>query len=661
LRLRRIRLPYIGWAFLFSASYAYAQGISRPEILDLAHRMVQYNWSPLPQNLIGKCGSPGQYVAGKSYLGLPYVYGGNDGILRDGSNEFEAKLKGKQFQVVGDDATRQRSCAAGIDCSSYISHSWGLKGRAMTVGTISGLARQKEYTSLEPGDAITFGEHHVVLVEQVLDTPVGPRVKVCQAHQHNELTNCDELLSFKDIQNARYWEYKHVDEDKVTASSNTGNPAPPKDEAVTLTPNILNFGKVDLGKSKSLAVSISNGSETTLTASIANPTDRSQEFLIGRPVDIKGHSTAPLAVSFAPSTTGNHVLSMEIRTGQLRSKRVTLIGEGTTHCLTAELEDPLALLRLDRFAAHTTRSEYGVSIKNCGTEPVTVTRILFGVNHPWLLKTDSTLPQIVGSRTEAEVRFSILSEADEDLSGQMLIRSDTAEDVAVRLQAHVLASCLRLPMSSRLIFGDVVSTEKGQDRSIILAACGESDVRNITVTQTDSSNSFSISGIPDVLSAGSSRQLDVHLNPVNLGDQRGVFQFKADGIEPLPFVVTANVSGCLSSDKKTLKFQTGFPHRRKLEVQVVVSNCGEAPLRITAWAKETNKFSVVAVDRPNVVLTVGHAQTVNVTFSANRKGAWSDALVIGWSDPHGASNNPIIGAVVPITGVVRRKHWWSLR
>jgi hypothetical protein len=659
LRLCRLRLLYKLLVLFVCIQSAFSQKIARKDIVAIAHQMNEYSWSPGAENLTGQCGKTGQYVAGHPYLGLPYLYGGNDGVLRDGSNEFEARLKeigpkGERSQVVGDASDVNRACAAGIDCSGYVSHSWGLKGRMFKVPTISAFARSKDYGSLRPGDAITFGTYHVVLVEALSDTPLGPRVKVCEAHQHNELTNCNRTFSFKDLQYAAYWEYKSVDDGKTNPSLDDRKPKPLSKELVSITPRVLAFGKVDLGQSKSLALSISNKSDSPLDADIRGFGGQSTDFVHPPRLTIREHSTARLPVVFTPSASGSRTASTEIKIGQLTTRTITVTGEGATHCLAARSQDPLELGSFDVSLQDNRERLSGVTVGNCGTEPVAVRYVEFHAKQPWSFESTGLFPRIVPIGTEAVFQFLVKAVAASDLAGTITIHSDAADDVVVQLHAHVLTPCLRVLKSESLHLGDVIATGDGIDRIITLESCGEGTIQHIAITERQSASPFDLLQKPEMLPARSTKDLVVRFRPTDLGTQRAEIDITADGVEPIKLTATANVIGCLRPDQGQITLQERFPRRHGLETRLTVLNCGTIPLSVSARILQLGKFRVVPVDPSKELLLGGENETFRVFFLANKKGTWTDSLLIGWGESKGFLR-------IPLTAVVRRSHWWSLR
>lgn len=152
---------------------------TRTEILDRAQKLANHTWVCAASNLHASCSKkyvcdwkPGQHVTG-----LPYRWGG-----ADSPEEFDHNLT-RGLAAGSHSRYGVLSCAAGVDCSGFVSLCWGLSGSGHAYGTstlreIAGKLKSNWYTDLKPGDALNKPGTHVVLFTGY--NPDGT-INVCEA------------------------------------------------------------------------------------------------------------------------------------------------------------------------------------------------------------------------------------------------------------------------------------------------------------------------------------------------------------------------------------------------------------------------------------------------------------------------------------------------
>jgi hypothetical protein len=152
---------------------------TRAEIVARAEKLANHTWTCAASNLHASCSK--QYVSdwkpGQSVKGLPYRWGG-----MDSPEEFDHKLASglaagshSRFGVL--------KCAAGVDCSGFVSVCWGLSGSEHMYGTstlreIAGKPRYNWFEDMKPGDVLNKPGTHVVLFTGY--NPDGT-INVCEA------------------------------------------------------------------------------------------------------------------------------------------------------------------------------------------------------------------------------------------------------------------------------------------------------------------------------------------------------------------------------------------------------------------------------------------------------------------------------------------------
>lgn len=182
---------------------------TRAEIVARAQRLASHSWVCAASNLRASCSKryvsdwkPGQHVTG-----LPYRWGG-----MDGPEEFDRKLA---HGLAAGSHSRYGvlNCAAGVDCSGFVSLCWGLSGSGHAYGTstlrqIAGKLKSNWFTDLKPGDALNKPGTHVVLFTGY--NPDGT-ISVCEASGSQARVVCRKS-TWSRFKGFIPLEYKGIDE-----------------------------------------------------------------------------------------------------------------------------------------------------------------------------------------------------------------------------------------------------------------------------------------------------------------------------------------------------------------------------------------------------------------------------------------------------------------
>jgi hypothetical protein len=137
---------------------------TRAETVARAKALASHSWVANATNLKASCSK--RYVSdwktGQRITGLPYCWGGIDSI-----EMFDRKL-GQGLAAGAHSRYGVLSCAAGIDCSGFVTRAWGLQLTGHTYSTsnlrlIAGKPRYNWFTDMKPGDVLNKAGSHVVL------------------------------------------------------------------------------------------------------------------------------------------------------------------------------------------------------------------------------------------------------------------------------------------------------------------------------------------------------------------------------------------------------------------------------------------------------------------------------------------------------------------
>lgn len=147
-----------------AATVARLPSTTREEILARAKTFSEHTWKCGAPNLRASCSK--NYVSdwkvGEVITGIPYNWGGFDS-----PQSFDLKLA-KGMAAGAHSRNGVLSCAAGIDCSGFVSYCWGIPLSSHLYGTanlrqIAAKPKYNWYTDMKPGDALNKPGSHVVL------------------------------------------------------------------------------------------------------------------------------------------------------------------------------------------------------------------------------------------------------------------------------------------------------------------------------------------------------------------------------------------------------------------------------------------------------------------------------------------------------------------
>jgi hypothetical protein len=174
------------WLALVSAHVCSAQSsviahlprTSRAEVVARAQKLANHSWTCNASNLNASCSRKyrSDWKAGQRVTGIPYRWGGTDNV-----EEFDRKL-GQGLAAGAHSRYGVLSCAAGVDCSGFVTQCWGLSGghaySTSNLRVIAGKPKYNWFSDMKPGDALNLPGSHVVLFTGY--NPNGT-INVCEA------------------------------------------------------------------------------------------------------------------------------------------------------------------------------------------------------------------------------------------------------------------------------------------------------------------------------------------------------------------------------------------------------------------------------------------------------------------------------------------------
>jgi hypothetical protein len=169
--------PAFGAATLARArKYLEAEWMLRPG--NFQHAGIQHECEPAQGLIWSRPSKLSEAKLGKTVSAVPYKWGGFDSV-----EQFKQRVSGTRPALAGNVCTcrdpRANGCfvpkAAGVDCSGFVSRSWGLSGHTGT-SRLLGIATQlPSIYELKPGDILNRPGNHVRLFVRF---EPGPEVRL---------------------------------------------------------------------------------------------------------------------------------------------------------------------------------------------------------------------------------------------------------------------------------------------------------------------------------------------------------------------------------------------------------------------------------------------------------------------------------------------------
>jgi len=182
---------------------------TRAEVVARARTLAGHTWVCGASNVHASCSR--KYISdwkpGQKITGIPYRWGGIDG-----PDEFNRKLA-NGLAAGAHSRYGVLSCAAGIDCSGFVSLCWGLSPTAHAYSTstlrqIAGKPKYNWFTDMKAGDVLDKAGSHVVLFTGY--NPDGT-INVCEASGSKARVVCGRA-TWSRFKNYIPLQYKGVDD-----------------------------------------------------------------------------------------------------------------------------------------------------------------------------------------------------------------------------------------------------------------------------------------------------------------------------------------------------------------------------------------------------------------------------------------------------------------
>jgi hypothetical protein len=417
-----------------------------------------------------------------------------------------------------------------------------------------------------------------------------------------------------------------------------------------LTPSMISFGNVPIGKTQTQSATLSNSGILPVTVTRAAIAGRGFTLTgLRLPRTLKRGESAIINVSFTPVAGGAASGTMSVfgtvslnvprrpvtfgeRDGQFTGEwddqhttnlSVPLSGTGMGGGQLAVSPTSLTLGKV-KIGASQTQS---ATLINSGSADLTIRQAT--VTGKGLRMSGIAFPLTLGAGQHKNFSVTFTPQAAGNVSGSIVvITDDSATGVNVPVTADATASGALLSNPSSLSFGSV-QVGQGKTLSAALTNTGGSTV---TVSQANVSGAgLTVNGLslPVTLAPGQSTPFSVTFKPQSTSAVSGGLSFASDAANAtltIPLVANAAAVGVLSTSDSSLNFG-GVQVNATGNQPETLTNSGGANVTITQAKASGTGFSVTGLTLP-LTLTPGQSFTFGAAFTPTSGGNFTGSISV---------------------------------
>jgi hypothetical protein len=326
-------------------------------------------------------------------------------------------------------------------------------------------------------------------------------------------------------------------------------------DALQISPNIIDFGAVNIGETKRTSVAISNVSPDAV--SISQLSVSGQTFSVfgsdALPINIPPGGTYTFAVGFAPVASINYSGKITMLDANSRSiAQLQMEGAGSNVGILAV---SAANVIFGNVPVNTPATQ-SLTLTSTGTSPVTVNSAALTGSGFTIVTQKFPVTLNPAQSLTLQVQFNPV--ATGAARGQLIINSDssTGTTALVALSGTgIAAQTPRLAMSAAALnFGKLVLNSSAT-QSLTLISTGTSPVTVNSVTITGAGFTLVTPGLPVILNSSQSFTLQVQFSPVATGAASGQLTINSDSFpEGTAVVALSGVGNAMAAHNVTLSW-----------------------------------------------------------------------------------------------------------
>jgi hypothetical protein len=411
---------------------------------------------------------------------------------------------------------------------------------------------------------------------------------------------------------------------------------------LSVTPASIDFGAVSNGLKGTANLLLNNAGSSDLTVSMMTVTGSAFGITgIATPKTISAGQSAPLTVTFSPTTAGAASGSLSIISNDPTNPTlaIALTGQGTT-AATGLLTASSTALSFGSVGIGSISTQQ-IAITNTGNAPVQISKIT--PSGAGFTVTGLTAPATLDPSRSATLGVNFAPKQAGSATGSIVITSNAnGPPMTITLNGTGTEGALSVTPSS-FNFGSIAD---GQSKSQTFTVKNTGNA-NVTIQQVAANGSgFSVSGLatPATLAAGQSATFSVLFAPTAAGNLSGSVVITSN-LPSSPIAVPLSGTGTaasvtLSSNPTSVSF-SGVTVGSSGSKTVAIANTGNTALTISQVSVNAKDFSATGITTPQT-LNAGQSAALNVSFKPSASEQISGNITVASSQ--GAS------AVIPVSG-----------
>jgi hypothetical protein len=410
------------------------------------------------------------------------------------------------------------------------------------------------------------------------------------------------------------------------------------------SPATLSFGSLPIGNNQTLAETLTNTGNSSMTISQATVTGAGFTISgLSLPLTLAVGQSASFDVVFTPQASGTVNGNVAIVSNGVNSPlNLPVSGAGLAPGSLSANPPSVSFSNVqvgnNQSVSETLTNSSGSSVTITQAAPTGAGFSVSGLSLPVTLAG--------GQSTTFNVAFAPQSTGS--VSGNLAVASNAANPTLnIPLSGAGVAPGTLTPLKSSINFGNV---QVGHNKTVseTITNTGGSDVHISQVNATGTG--FSINGInpPLTLTAGQSASFNVVFTPPSSGSDSGNLAITSDASNPTLNVPLSGVGvapGTLSPNPSSISFGNVQVGHDKT-ISETVTNTGASDVDISQATVTGTGFSINGINPP-LTLTAGQSITFNVVFTPTSAGNDSGNVAITSDGSNPTLNIPLSGTGTP--------------
>ena len=431
---------------------------------------------------------------------------------------------------------------------------------------------------------------------------------------------------------------------------------------INTSPGALDFGAVDLNKTKDMTVTVANTGSTVLNVT-ALTVDNARFTVVSpaAPFTVAAGASQSVVVRFAPATAGTQGGTLKISSNAAASPSVAvaLSGTGSAPQQGAPAIDitPATLDFGDVEKGKTKDSTFTVS--NSGGGSLNVTSL--AIDNARFTVVSTTVPFSLAAASKQVVTVRFAPNAEGKQSGVLVVASNDANrrsafvPLAGTGTAAATGATPQIQVSATSIDFGTVRTAATADKTISVSNTGGGTLTVSSVEVSGGPFTLVSPAVPFPVAGGAQQAVTVRFAPTAAGTFTGTLTILSNdatkGSLTLALSGVAATGGTTGNamidvTPKTLAFGPVLTGTKKALTEMISAAAGTASLTVNSLTIDNPKFTFSAPPTPFIVAFGGQAP-ITVTFSPDAAGAQTATLTI----KSNASNQPTATVALTATGV----------